>query len=181
MTHVINLYGGPGTGKTTNRARLFTYFKDAGINTEEVKEYVKMWAWEDRKPVNFDQFYIFGKQARSEYPLFGKVDYIITDSPVALGGYYAEVFGTPFQSTCFRQMVQVYYDMCAQKGVTHTHVFLNRVKPYNPKGRFQNEEEAINIDGEMKHYLKSLGIKTTVIDGNEQGMKELFKTLTKGK
>lgn len=177
MTKVINLYGGPGTGKTTNRSRLFTVFKDAGLEVEEVSEYVKMWAWEKRKPVDFDQFYFFGKQCRSEYPLFHKVDYIITDSPVAISGYYAQLFGTPFQATCFRQMVQVYYDMCAQKGVEHIHVFLKRMKPYNPKGRFQTADEAVAIDGEMKHYLKSLGIKFIEVDGNAEGMAELYSQL----
>jgi adenylylsulfate kinase-like enzyme len=39
--HVINLFGGPGTGKSTLAAALFTDLKMKGINAELVTEFAK--------------------------------------------------------------------------------------------------------------------------------------------
>lgn len=111
MNLVINLYGGPGTGKSTTAAWLFALLKARGINAEYVQEYVKQWAWEERQPVKYDQFYFFGKQSRKEYSLFKNVDVIITDSPVSLSSYYAKLFGTKGQAALFVNMVQEYYAM----------------------------------------------------------------------
>lgn len=174
MTKVINLYGGPGAGKSTSAARLFALLKESGIETELISEYVKQWAWEERKPVNYDQFYFFGKQARKEYSLFGKVDYIVTDSPVALCGYYSKVFGKPEQAECFNQMISTYYNMCLKDGVEHINVFLKRVKPYNPLGRFQTEEEARKIDSDLCEYIQAQGIKFISVDGSKEGTEKLF-------
>lgn len=174
MTKVINLYGGPGTGKSTNASLLFALLKQDGYNAELVSEYVKQWAWEGRNPVNFDQFYFFGKQMRKETHLFGKVDIIVTDAPVVLTAYYAEVFGSPDQAACFRKMVQTYYDMCKEEKVRHTHVFLKRVKPYNPKGRFQTEEEARAIDEDLRKFVKSNNIHVTDITGDREGIEKFY-------
>lgn len=161
MTHVVNLYGGPGSGKSTSAARLFALLKQSGITTELVQEYVKSWAWENRKPVTYDQFYFFGKQSRKEYSLFGKVDVLVTDSPLALCAYYAKVFGTPETADLFEAMVKHYFVMCKESGVTHSHYFLNRTKAYDPKGRFQTEEEARKMDADQRIYLAKIGLAFT--------------------
>jgi len=168
MTIIINLYGGPGTGKSTTSADLFAQLKREGVNAELVSEYVKQWAWERRKPVNYDQFYFFGKQSRKEYSLFDQVDVVVTDSPVPICAYYAKAFGTPKQAELFVEMTKVYYQMCENDGHTHVHYFLNRVKPYNPSGRFQTEAQAKQIDFEMKLFLvDSLGLSLTYIDADQ--------------
>ena len=40
-TKVLNLYGGPGVGKSTGAAYIFSMLKLAGINCELVREYAK--------------------------------------------------------------------------------------------------------------------------------------------
>src|SRR5512133_3821784 len=91
-TLVVNLWGGPGTGKSTTAAFLFALLKQKGYNAELVREYVKEWAWEKRQPGPLDQFYFFGKQSRRESLLYGKVDFIVTDCPVMLSAFYAYKF-----------------------------------------------------------------------------------------
>jgi tRNA uridine 5-carbamoylmethylation protein Kti12 len=83
-TTIINLYGGPGTGKSTSAAYLYYILKAEGHNVELVREYVKDWAWEGRQISTYDQIYFLGKQVRRESLLYGKVDWIITDSPVMM-------------------------------------------------------------------------------------------------
>lgn len=177
MTKIINLYGGPGTGKSTTAALVFALLKEKGTNVELVREYVKQWAWESRQPVNYDQFYFFGKQSRAETSLFNKVDLVVTDAPVAIACMYAEKFGSPFQGNLFRQMFLVREQMCAQEGHESIHIFLKRTKPYNPAGRFQTEEQAKVIDLEMRIYLKSLGINYIEIPADSNAADSILQHL----
>lgn len=167
MTCIINLYAGPGTGKSTIAAKTFAQMKEAGRSVELVQEYVKKWAWEDRKPVNYDQFYFFGKQCRAESALLGKVDFIITDAPVLLTSYYAQVYGTPEQAVLFRSMLLAYRRMLTDDGHQVSDFWLNRVKPYDPRGRFQSEDQAKQVDVEMKRYLAEMGIAARMIDADQ--------------
>lgn len=156
MTTVINLYAGPGCGKSTLAAELFATLKKRNINCELVREYVKDWAWEKRSINDFDQYYFFGKQVRKESMLFEKVDYIITDSPVLLCGFYANKFCPEEISGVFPDLIQSYYNACTSKGVKHHHFLLERTKAYNPQGRYQTEEEARQYDIEIKEYCESI-------------------------
>lgn len=173
MTKIINLYAGPGTGKSTIAAKTFAMLKEAGLNVELVTEYVKKWAWDERKPVNYDQFYFFGKQARSETALLGKVDIIVTDAPVVLTSYYAQVFGTPEQAVLFRSMYLAYRAMLEHDGHKLVDVWLNRVKPYDPRGRYQDEGGAKKIDVEMRRYLSEVGIDPVVIDADADAARQV--------
>jgi hypothetical protein len=174
MTIIVNLYGGPGSGKSVTAAYTFALAKSLGINAELVSEYVKQWAWEGRQPVNYDQFYFFGQQSRREYCLFNKVELIVSDSPVALCGYFAQVFGSPSQALCFRHMVNEYYSMLEKSGVTCLHVFLNRKGTYDSRGRFQTEEEAMQMDMDQQSYLKSLGFDFITLDADSYASQEIL-------
>ena len=74
-----------GHRKSTSAAQLFAELKQRHVSTELAREYVKKWAWEGRKISGFDEYYFVGHQIREESLLFGKVDYIVTDKPLADG------------------------------------------------------------------------------------------------
>lgn len=59
---VVNLFGGPGSGKSTCAAGVFTLLKLSGVNAELVTEYAKDLTWEKRHVTLANQHYIFGKQ-----------------------------------------------------------------------------------------------------------------------
>jgi hypothetical protein len=153
VTQVINLYGGPGTGKSTSAALLFAMLKMAGKNAELVREYVKEWAWEGRQPGEFDQLYFMGKQIRKESLLYGKVDWIVTDSPVLLGVYYSQEYAPELIAEAVKKTATNFYDHAHRAKVVHHHVFLERSKQYNPAGRYQTEEEAKKIDVSLRRIL----------------------------
>lgn len=157
MTKVINLLGGSGVGKSTLAAGLFYEMKKRGLEVELVNEYVKKWAWTGRKVGALDQVYIFGKQAKSEHDLYGKVEYIITDSPLLLSPIYEKYYSSDGESIV-ESSVLAHIEKAEGNGVRHVNYLIPRTKPFNPKGRFETEETAKEIDQLVEQYLLELDI-----------------------
>lgn len=152
-TTIFNLYGGPGTGKSTSAAFLYYLLKSRGTNSELVREYVKEWAWEGRQFGIFDQIYFLGKQVRKESMLYGKVDYIVTDSPIMLNAYYGSKHCSPAIGSSIATLVTSFYKQAEEEGHRHVHIMLQRSKDYNPAGRYQTEDQARFIDADMGRFL----------------------------
>jgi len=152
-TTIINLYGGPGTGKSTSAAYIYFLLKHASSNAELVREYVKDWVWEGRAIKEYDQIYFLGKQIRREVILTNKVSHIVTDSPVLLSLYYARLHSKPEFAKGIETLVRSYYADAESRGVKHFHVFLKRSKPYETAGRYQTLEQAKEIDVGLKALL----------------------------
>lgn len=148
---VISMYGGPGTGKSTTAAALFAELKFRGVNCEYVQEYAKDKAWEFGTnhlgvPKVFQaQEYIFGKQHFRLRRCAQDVDVIITDCPLFLGLIYMpEDFPIPSLRNAIREAYDMYDNL---------DVMLIRTKEYNPKGRFQTEDEAKGLDMKILQTL----------------------------
>lgn len=175
MTMFVNLFAGPGVGKSTTAADLFAAMKRRGDSVELVTEYVKSWAWEERKPVTYDQFYFFGKQSRREHVLTDRVEVVVTDAPSIITCYYTQVYGEASTATIFRMMALEYRRMLSDAGHTFFDVFLKRVKPYDPRGRFQSAEQAAAVDVDLRAYLDSLKIPLFTIAGDEHASAKLLQ------
>jgi hypothetical protein len=177
MSTIINLYGGPGTGKSTSAAYLFYALKNQKADVELVREYVKDWAWEGRKISTYDQLYFLGKQIRKESMLYGKVDWIVTDAPILLSIYYAMHYCPLSVSEGVRAATLAYYRQAAEDGHKHVHILLSRTKPYNPKGRFQTEDQARLIDTELRLMLDHLKFPYREYGTGEESLKLLLQDL----
>jgi hypothetical protein len=155
------MLGGSGLGKSTTAAGLYHRMKSDGFNVELVREYVKAWAWSGTKIGQYDQIYIFGKQSRSEYMLYGKVDYIITDSPIILSPVYEKFYNNG------ESMIEVaalkFLEKAENNGIQHVNFLLERKKKFNPEGRYETEEQAIEVDKRVSIFLEEYNIpKVTV-------------------
>ena len=75
-TLIVNLIGGPGSGKSTCASGIFYQLKKLGINCELALEFAKDKVWEESIKTLDDQFYIFGKQYHKLFRLMDKVDVI---------------------------------------------------------------------------------------------------------
>ena len=83
LKYVINLYGGPGVGKSTVAAELFSLMKKENYNVEFVTEHAKELTYEGRYNVlDQDQLYVFAKQHRKILRLKNKVDFINSLKPI---------------------------------------------------------------------------------------------------
>jgi len=175
MGKVICLYGGPGTGKSTTAAHIFALLKQAGINAELVSEYVKEWAWEGRHVLPGDQYYFLAKQSRRERIRFRDADIMVTDSPIWLSAVYEEIYEP--QPHAAQILIDKHVNIAREAGFTHHHVFLRRVKGYNPKGRWQTEGEAKDIDQKILEYLKKQNLSYLVCDADTEAAAKIIKHL----
>lgn len=179
-TTIISMYGGPGAGKSTSAAYMYYLLKAAGENVELVREYVKDWAWEGRSIGAYDQIYFLGKQARKESMLFGKVKWLVTDSPMFMNYYYATLYSTPRLGEAIKSAVLAFYEQSLEDGHQHHHVLLHRTNPYVQEGRYQNEQEALSIDDGVEKMLDQLKIPGVIhCESNEESLRKLWNTLKK--
>lgn len=87
---VVNAYGGPGAGKTTACFHVVEELKKRGFVAEYVAEYAKELVWDGRMDIldGKHQFNILQEQLHRVDRLVGKVDFIVTDSPILLNAVY---------------------------------------------------------------------------------------------
>lgn len=158
MSKVINIIGGPDSGKSTNAALVFGKLKLKGIRAELITEYAKSRVWEEATKTLEDQLYITAKQNRQQRRCNGLVDVMITDSPLIMGLFYGAD-----QPDWYKYMVE---------GVVNTYdnlyVFLNRGEDrvYDQVGRLQDEDGAKRIDVELRKILDAKGIPYIVVDSH---------------
>lgn len=146
----INLCGGPGIGKSTIAAQIYSSLKTEGWSIELATEYVKGWAYLKREINPFDQFYLLNKQLQQEYvPLIAGVDYVVTDSPLFLPYCYATL---DFPVKVADALIPIidYFD----EEFPAIYIYLNRGTQYATEGRFQSEEKAKEIDDRIKSCLQ---------------------------
>lgn len=143
---VINLFGAPGTGKSTIAGQTFAEMKWNKMDVEIVTEYAKDLVWEERQKTIKNQIYVFAKQHNRIHRLLDKVKYIITDSPILLSEFYNQKYG--FGSRALRALI------LEESNKTKTlNIFLKRTKEYNPKGRNETEEQANQYQIDMQVFL----------------------------
>ncbi len=154
----INLAGSPGSGKSTLSAYVFAKLKMMGINCELVTEFAKDKVWEKNNEALSNQIYIFAKQYYRITRCAGKVDVVITDSPLFLSPFYNKDpdIDEPLKELVAKIVAK--YD--------NLNYFLRRVKKYNPIGRLQTEAESNEYGIHIKTMMKSFGIKFREIDGD---------------
>lgn len=164
MTKVINLFAGSGAGKSTIAAGLYYEMKLLGLNVELVREYVKTMAWQGIKIGPYDQPYIFGMQLKYESSLYGKVDYIITDSPLLLSPIY-EIYYRGDSIT--EHPALKFINKAKEDGIEYINLFLERNKPFDPRGRYETEEQARQVDDLLKFKLLDWNIPYTTITATD--------------
>lgn len=164
-TLVVNLWAGPGTGKSTNAALVFGKLKVAGIEAELVHEYAKDLTWEKRTEVLGRQTYVMAKQQHHIERVLGQVQVIVTDSPLPFGIIYK---GDDFTKGLEEHVIATWrrwwnLNVFLQRDVDH--------HPYVESGRNQTLEEAQDLDGKIYELLERLDphecLTVPILEGEE--------------
>ena len=159
-TLVVNLFSGPGAGKSTAAAGIFSNLKCRSIECELVQEFAKDLVWEKRHFTFNNQIYIFGEQHHRVFKLIGQVDVIITDSPTVLGVIYDSEKRSSLETLIIEEF----------KKLNSYNVFLRRYKSYNPNGRNQTEKEAVTVDEQILTVLNKHDIPFELGTGSKDGI-----------
>lgn len=144
-TLVVNCFAGPGAGKTTCAWEVAAELKKKGINCEYVPEYPKELVWEEKYDLLNNQEHIFNEQAKRLARLRGKVEVIVTDSPILM----SHIYGTN-NSHEFTQRINEEYSK-----YYNFNLFIQRGKGFQQEGRVQNLRESIELDNRIKNMLKN--------------------------
>ena len=139
-------------------ANVFSKLKMLGINCELVTEFAKDLVWDNSMTELSDQTYVLACQWHRLYRLIGKVDVIVSDSPIALSPYYNKDKDIDLELKALAVKLSEKFD--------NLNYFINRVKKYNPVGRLETEEESNQKAIGLRNLLDEYGMKYKVVDGN---------------
>jgi len=143
-TICVNLFAGAGAGKSTCATGVFSLLKHHNINAEYVSEYAKDLVWEERLHIQRNDLDIFTEQAKRQFRLNGKVDVMITDSPILLSSVYQERLDELFHAMVMREF----------KKYNNLNFYIKRIKPYMKIGRQESFNGAKIIDNKVQSFLK---------------------------
>lgn len=166
-TKVINIYGAPGSGKSTLASELYVWMKQQSYSVELVREEIKDWAWQGKKPSVFEQIYITNRQMLSETNLYGKVEYLITDSPIALGDFYCQYY---HQSFALDDLNGEVYQAAVKNDLIDNEFSIDLFVPvdgqiYNEAGRYSSLEEAQKLEQLMLDH-NALPMSPRILNGS---------------
>lgn len=162
----IGLLGGPGCGKSTQCAHFFSKLKEAGIQTEQVQEWVREAINKGQIPPNtpWVQFWIYSEQKAKEDCIPSAINYMVTDSPTILSYVYALLFAKRPNDNYL--LIKMYENFLTDL-TRYDYLFIcEREKPYIEDGtRAQTKEQAMEIDQLLLSYLDTHHVKYYVING----------------
>lgn len=160
---VINLFGGPGSGKSTTAASLFVELKNRGVRTELVGEEAKDQIYWGSKDQLSNQLLIASMQyARLKNLERAGCDLAVADSPLIMSPTYAKNAHYYDELKALIQKVNSEFH--------NVNVFINRVKPFDSFGRTQKDvEEAKKIDDVLRNEFQY----DLQVNGNKDGQEKL--------
>lgn len=148
---VINLFGGPGVGKSTIATELFTIMKKKNFKVELVTEFAKDLTYADDRTRLRDQLLILAEQNHRLFRLKNNVDYAITDSPLLM----AIAYNKTIDPSIFNPFVKEIF-----KSYKNLNFFIKRNDSYFQEyGRYHTLYESKKIDTEILKILEEFNFQ----------------------
>ena len=148
-TIIVNLFAGPGAGKTTCAWEIASELKKRNIQAEYVPEYAKELVWDEKRELLDgslkNQRKLFQEQNHRLARLIGKVDVVVTDAPILLNQVYLKEPNPDFQ----KEIMDTF------RSYHNFNLFVKRGDYYEQSGRLHTLEESRQKDEEVKQLLNS--------------------------
>lgn len=151
-TTFISLFAGPGAGKSTAAAGIFSHLKQLGYDAELVPEFAKELVWENHSTALENQSYVTARQFYMINRLKGKCEFVITDSPVFLGAAYA----TSEYPQCYLDTLAWWNSLTA---TPQYNFFITREhSAFEQNGRVHSELESKMIDDRILSLMDAFNV-----------------------
>jgi adenylate kinase family enzyme len=181
MTKIINLFCGPGGGKSSIAAGLTYKLKKKHISCDNPYEFPKLLAWDNNGEAVKDQLYVLANQHRGITKSWGKVDYIILDSPIFLSliyknyydgndSYPQKLYGNSFDSMVL--------DIFNQYDNINILLERNNDGEHNEKERYQTLDMSKNLDLVIEEKLNYYNIPYHKIKVGDNTLNDILEYLS---
>jgi hypothetical protein len=157
-TKVINVIGGPGSDKSFFSAALVLYFHQHHKTVKTIPAFTKALVWQQNFEVLRNQYFIAQRQFEMLNLFDGQVQFLITESSLPQVLFYNETYA---QNICdvgnTRAQILEWHRM-----YDNINVLVQRGdKKYLRTGRFQEEDQALEIDRGLRALMDREGMPYT--------------------
>lgn len=176
-TLCVNLYGGPGTGKSVQQALIFARLKMWGVDAIMSMEIAKRHVYSGSKDIATQEG-LFGDQLKELNLFNNNVEVIVTEAPLLFNIIYDKAYAKTSNIDFHRTVSNRY------KEFNNMDFLFTRTHEYQQEGRYQDESGAREIDEIIQQVLKENAVVPHVIEPHEESaitiarliMKKLGKT-----
>lgn len=150
-TKVVNIIGGPGCDKSLFSSAIILNLNLRHKSVEQIPDYAKSLVWQKDFEALRNQYSVAQRQFEMLDLLDGQVQYLVTECALMQVLYYNETYRENICDVAkTREHILEWY---------HRHDNINILvergdKKYVHTGRFQNEDEARQIDRELRQTLE---------------------------
>ena len=159
-TKVINIIGGPGCDKSLFSSAIILNLNLRQKSVEQIPDYAKSLVWQKDFESLKNQYQIAHRQFQMIDLLDGQVQYLVTECPLPQVLYYNESYSENICDVAkTRTQILEWY-----KRHDNLNILVERGnKKYSHIGRFQDEDQAREIDAALKKILLREGIPFTTL------------------
>lgn len=159
QTTIINIFGGPGVGKSTAAALVYAHMRMKGISCEYVSEFAKELSRSGDIESIENQFFVSAIQYHRQFKLLGKVDFIVTDSPVLSGLVYDQ--------QCLNGFSEIMRDIHSKSVSINILLKRDHSREFEPEGRHHDIKESKIIDDKIEQMLDDYEIYYAEVNASE--------------
>ena len=173
-TRVINIMGGPGCDKSLITSAIIVFLTLREKTLEVIPDFANSLVWQQNFEVLKNQYFIAQRQFEMLSLLDGQVQFLVTECSLPQVLYYNENY---LDNICdidkTRRQILEWYNQC-----NNINVFVERGdRKYIRTGRFQDEEQARNIDRGMLELLDRESLPYTVLPSDVTATNAFAATL----
>jgi hypothetical protein len=183
VSKIVNLFGGPGIGKSSIASGVTYKLKKKHITCDNPYEFPKSLAWDNNNEAIKDQLFVLANQHRGIVKSFGKVDFIVLDSPILLSLVYRSVYkGNEYPATLYdtEHFDKLVLDIHNQ--YDSINIVLDRGEGHhNDKERYQSLEESQELDKKIEETLIKNNITYHKVKVGKDTVKKIMKLLGNSK